>query len=235
MVSMSRSGNHNRSSLQFPIGLPGGISSPTSGCAHTAFDAWIPSSFVLGNWLLTRSCWFSRAKAPHLLLLREGAASPLAPVGWAPSRGIPSSRSARITQLRIVCPDGPNALASGSGLLPARTNSTICCRNSGGQGEWGFGTVGHPPSLFKELNVHEMSTKSGQLQADVIRKSGVRAVLQVRLEFGEPVFSSRHSPPLLPSVFGPVSTSCGSPTARIPGSWRLPRDSATWKVTVFFA
>ena len=157
MVSMSRAGNHTRSSLQLPKELPGQISSPTSGCAHTAFDAWIPSGSVLGNWLLTRSCWFSRR--------RRRISSCSGRVG--PSRGIPSSSSARITQLRILCPDGPNSLASGSGLPPARTSSTNCCRNSGGQREWDFGTVRAPSFSLQGMKCHEIGSAPGRRNPEI--------------------------------------------------------------------
>ena len=43
----------------------------------------------------------------------------------------PCSRSARATQFRIACALGSNSRESSSGLLPCRTRSIICWRNSG--------------------------------------------------------------------------------------------------------
>jgi len=51
-----------------------------------------------------------------------------------PSSRRPSSRSACRTQARIDTGDGPNSLARSAGFPPARTSSTICCRNSSGYG-----------------------------------------------------------------------------------------------------
>ena len=50
----------------------------------------------------------------------------------SPSLRPPSSRSACLTQLRIVCSDGSNSRASDRTLRPLGTSSTICCLHSGG-------------------------------------------------------------------------------------------------------
>ena len=60
-----------------------------------------------------RSCLFSRR--------RRRSSSCSGRLG--PSRRTPSSRSACITQLRTVWPEGSNSWASESGLRPVRTNS----------------------------------------------------------------------------------------------------------------
>ena len=50
----------------------------------------------------------------------------------SPSLRRPSSRSACLTQFRMVCSVGSNSRASEPGLRPLRTNSMICSLYSGG-------------------------------------------------------------------------------------------------------
>jgi len=75
----------------------------------------------------------------------------------SPSLRRPSSRSACVSQLRMVWAEGSNSLASSSGVRPARTSSMICRRNSGGYGGRDFGIV----DSF--LPKDRVSTKPGQL------------------------------------------------------------------------
>src|SRR6266540_2662984 len=73
-----------------------------------------------------------------------------------PSSLRPPSKSACFAQLRIVCDDGSNSFAKDSGVLPARTNSTSCSRNSDGYA-LRFDMWTPPPPKG------EVSTEPGQL------------------------------------------------------------------------
>ncbi len=77
----------------------------------------------------------------------------------SPSRRRPSSLSAWATQFLMVCADGSNSLASSEGVRPARTSSTIRCRNSGGYGNLVLGMMNTSYARDK------VSTKTGQLQS----------------------------------------------------------------------
>jgi hypothetical protein len=59
----------------------------------------------------------------------------------SPSLRRPSSRSACLTQFRIAPSEGSNSRANSPGVLPDRTNSTICRRDSGGYGSCALGIV----------------------------------------------------------------------------------------------
>jgi len=74
-----------------------------------------------------------------------------------PSLRRPPSRSACATQLWIDWAVGSSFRDSYSGVRPARTNSAICCRNSGGYGLRNFGIV---DSFGQES---QGSTKAGQV------------------------------------------------------------------------
>src|SRR5690606_6478475 len=77
----------------------------------------------------------------------------------SPSVRLPSSSSACFTQFRIACAEGSNSRDSSSAVRPARTNSTICRRNSGGYTRRFFAIVDSFPSQGEYV-----STKPGQLQ-----------------------------------------------------------------------
>ena len=68
-----------------------------------------------------------------------------------------------LDQFRIVCSEGSNSRARTFGLRPARTNSNICCRNSGGY------CVRIVDSFLPKGSV---STKRGQLQLRAFIWSG---------------------------------------------------------------
>lgn len=77
------------------------------------------------------SCRFSRrsrTSSSRSTAVRPGSAG-----GGLASRR-PSLRSASATQLRMACAEGSNSRARSFGSRPARTNSTICRRNSAGYG-----------------------------------------------------------------------------------------------------
>ena len=102
---------------------------------------------------------------------RRRISSRSAVLGPSPRR--PSSRSACTTQLRIACAVGSNSRDNSSALRPARTNSTIWCRNSGAYGGLDLGMV--DPSSPKG----QVSTNSDQIQygecgwvKDTHRKNG---------------------------------------------------------------
>src|ERR1700676_1549945 len=69
----------------------------------------------------------------------------------------PASRSACLTQPRIDQTEHPNSLLSSAGFRPARTSSTICCRNSGA---YRFECLGFDMADSPQVN-NEESTKAG--------------------------------------------------------------------------
>src|SRR6266536_3014282 len=72
----------------------------------------------------------------------------------------PPSKSACFAQLRIVWADGSNSFAKDSGVLPARTNSPSCSRNSDGYALRCDMWTPPPPK-------GEVSTEPGQLQKNI--------------------------------------------------------------------
>src|SRR6202158_3885538 len=72
----------------------------------------------------------------------------------------PASRSACLTQPRIDHTEQPNSLLSCTGCRPARTSSTICCRNSG---VYRFAIFDLAIVDSSSVKIEE-STETGQLQ-----------------------------------------------------------------------
>src|SRR6202158_603906 len=73
----------------------------------------------------------------------------------------PASRSACLTQPRIDHTEQPNSLLSCTGCRPARTSSTICCRNSG---VYRFAIFDLAIVDSSSVKIEE-STETGQLQS----------------------------------------------------------------------
>src|SRR6266853_3424761 len=80
----------------------------------------------------------------------------------------PASRSACLTQPRIDQTEHPNSLLSSAGLRPARTSSTICCRNSGAYRLAIFDLLDLRMTNSPQVH-YEESTKAGQLQEALSR------------------------------------------------------------------
>jgi len=106
-----------------------------------------------------------------------------------PSCRRPSSRSAWATQLRIVWAEGSNSRASFSGLLPARTISTIWLRNSCAYGGLDLGIVNSSSKKDK------VSTKPGQLQSTRRSISGMGLPLPRIRPSPPPVYTTGRSSP----------------------------------------
>src|SRR6202521_6218808 len=83
----------------------------------------------------------------------------------------PASRSACLTQPRIDQTEHPNSLLSSAGFRPARTSSTICCRNSGA---YRWGCLGFAMADSPQVNNKE-SNKAGQLDFLLRRDRGIAA------------------------------------------------------------
>ncbi len=92
---------------------------------------------------------------------------PRSSVDVRPSGRLPSSRSACRTQLRIAPAEGSNFWASSSGVRPARTSSTMRCRNSVEYGGRVLGIV----DTFLLLRGY-VSTKAGQLHDFILSWCG---------------------------------------------------------------
>src|ERR1700730_14679930 len=87
----------------------------------------------------------------------------------------PASRSACLTQPRIDQTEHPNSLLSSAGFRPARTSSTICCRNSGAYRLAIFDLLDLRMTNSPQVH-YEESTKAGQLHRHVKANRGAAGI-----------------------------------------------------------